>query len=175
MIKLRRSTVCTAILLLLVAAVPFARPAAARNTNALVDQYIVVFDDSVADAAGLANTLAAQNGLCAFLFHLLQATTVTIISDYSFPAYLPPTPLASDAPPAILFLASYTSPSLTLLKEHLTPHSPPNLVHSLPAALLSVASLPTLIRPSAPPASSSTLRTRLSRSYGTAWSLWSAR
>lgn len=96
--------------------------------------------------------LAAQNGLCAFLFHLLQATTVTIISDYSFPAYLPPTPLASDAPPAILFLASYTSPSLTLLKEHLTPHSPPNLVHSLPAALLSVASLPTLIRPSAPPA-----------------------
>ena len=60
---IRRSLVVIAVLALLAVAIPFGRPAAAQNTNAVPDQYIVVYKDSVVDADGKSQRLAAQHGL----------------------------------------------------------------------------------------------------------------
>jgi subtilisin family serine protease len=59
----RRPAVFVAVLLLIAAAVPYARPIAARNMNAIPGQYIVVFKDTVGDAPGRARALASANGL----------------------------------------------------------------------------------------------------------------
>ncbi|HSH78316.1 MAG TPA: S8 family peptidase [Herpetosiphonaceae bacterium] len=63
-ISARRSLPLVAMLLLVSAAFPFSRPTAANNrVQAIPDQYIVVFKDSVSDPVGKARGLANARGL----------------------------------------------------------------------------------------------------------------
>lgn len=101
--------------------------------------------------------LSSLHPLSAFLFHLLQPKTVTIINAYHYPSYIfPSTPNdenKGNSTPPVLFLRSYQSPSLSILADEkiIVPFSPPNLVHGIASALFTVSSLPTPIKPTPPP------------------------
>lgn len=90
--------------------------------------------------------LAALYPLAARVLELLRPNKVTVIASYHLPSYIPPsatpTPPLAIAPP-VLYLAS-PSPSPTVAKlasnGSVQPFKPPNLLHGLPAALMTLSS-----------------------------------
>ena len=91
--------------------------------------------------------LAALYPLAARVLELLQPNKVTVIASYHLPSYIPPsattpTPPLAIAPP-VLYLAS-PSPSPTVAKlasnGSVQAFTPPNLLHGLPAALMTLSS-----------------------------------
>lgn len=84
--------------------------------------------------------LAALHPLAATVLQALTARSVTILASYHSPSYLTSTPLPT-AP--ILYLRSSASAPLAALSAAgvVRPFAPPNLVHGLPAALLTLAAL----------------------------------
>ncbi|GAA5952012.1 hypothetical protein JCM8115_005303 [Rhodotorula mucilaginosa] len=92
--------------------------------------------------------LAALYPLAARVLELLQPDKVTVIASYHLPSYIPPsgstpTPPLAIAPP-VLYLASSPSPSSTVTKlasnGTVQAFTPPNLLHGLPAALMTLSS-----------------------------------
>ncbi|GAA5868946.1 hypothetical protein JCM3774_006800 [Rhodotorula dairenensis] len=89
--------------------------------------------------------LAALSPLAACVLELLEPTTVTVLASYHLPSYIPPTtPTAAAAAPPVLYLASPApSPAVSHLVSSgaLQHFTPPNLLHGLAAAVLTLSTL----------------------------------
>ncbi|GEM09592.1 hypothetical protein Rt10032_c08g3609 [Rhodotorula toruloides] len=88
--------------------------------------------------------LASLHPLASKIFDAMQPARSTILASYHLPSYIPPAdaPSASSAP--LLFLAS-PSPAASISKLRLEGllrlFNPPNLLHGLPSALLTISVL----------------------------------
>lgn len=91
--------------------------------------------------------LAALHPLSSTLLEALQPATVTIVSSYHLPSYIPPAKRDADSPTSsapILALSSPSpSPAITQLRSTgaLSPFTTPNLHHGLASSLLTLSHL----------------------------------
>lgn len=88
--------------------------------------------------------LALLHQLVTYILTSLKPTSSTIIASYNFPSYVTSSSSNNnpDRPP-ILYLRSHSTESLEKLDASSTiqPFQPPNLLHGLPASLLSLSTL----------------------------------
>lgn len=89
--------------------------------------------------------LAALYPLSTALLRTLAPERSTILASYHFPSYITTAEAQADSPP-LLYLRSHPTPSLEKLKKQgtLDPFAPPNLLHALPASLLTLSTFSAL-------------------------------
>ncbi|POY74326.1 hypothetical protein BMF94_2520 [Rhodotorula taiwanensis] len=87
--------------------------------------------------------LAALYPLAVRVLELLQPATVTVIASYHLPSYIPPAPVTSPIPPILYLAPPAPPPAIEKLAKAgaIQPFTPPNLLHGLAAALISVSSI----------------------------------
>ncbi|BGP05971.1 hypothetical protein JCM10049v2_001790 [Rhodotorula toruloides] len=107
---------------------------------------LIVVDASGAILVFLSTALplASLHPLASKIYDVLQPVSSTIVAAYHLPSYIPPADAPSSSSAPLLFLAS-PSPAAPLSKlkseGSLHPFNPPNLLHGLPSALLTVSVL----------------------------------